>query len=355
MTDLDTQPLRSAPAPTVSPLETGRTFGNDEPVLRRQWHPVARTADVGPEPVRVEVCGVALVIARLDGGVAVLPDVCPHRYAPLSAGTVVDGQLRCPYHGWQFDAAGRCRLIPALGLGATVPPRADIQPPLVLERHDLVFVCLEPDADPPMLEIPEWGAPGIEVVWLPPVTIGCGAAQIIDNFLDFAHFPFVHAGTFGADEDAVIGDYEVERLPQGLRVRYEHVVENVEDPLVATGEHPLLQPRQMEYTYLAPFAARLRILLPLTGVENTIAFWATPTDADRCVAWTALLRNDLDGPDDPRGPAAADYELRVLTEDVWMVEQLPSTRIPLDLPAQAHTRADRITVEMRRLLAALVA
>ena len=37
-----------------------------------------------------------------------------------------------------------------------------------------------------------------------------------------------------------------------------------------------------------------------------------------------------------------------------MLEQLPTTSLALDLPAQAHTRADRITVEMRRLLAALV-
>jgi hypothetical protein len=58
--------------------------------------------------------------------------------------------------------------------------------------------------------------------------------------------------------------------------------------------------------------------------------------------------------DEPAAVAARDYEFRVLTEDVWMLEQLPTTSLPLDLPAQAHTRADRITVEMRRLLAAMI-
>ena len=64
----------------------------------------------------------------------------------------------------------------------------------------------------------------------------------------------------------------------------------------------------------------------------------------------------LTGPTKTRigGRTARDYEFKVLTEDVWMLEQLPSTSLPLDLPAQAHTRADRITVEMRRLLAALL-
>ena len=69
----------------------------------------------------------------------------------------------------------------------------------------------------------------------------------------------------------------------------------------------------------------------------------------------ALLRNDVTSPDEPAAIAARDYEYGVLVEDVWMLERLPTTSLPLDLPAQAHTRADRITVEMRRLLAAMVA
>ena len=32
-----------------------------------------------------------------------------------------------------------------------------------------------------------------------------GGAQLLDNFLDFTHFPFIHAGTFGAGEDALVG------------------------------------------------------------------------------------------------------------------------------------------------------
>ncbi len=111
----------------------------------------------------------------------------------------------------------------------------------------------------------------------------------------------------------------------------------------------------MEYTFTVPFAARLRIELPLTGVENTIAFWAAPTSADASLVFCVLLRNDLDGPDDPKGRAAAAYEMSVLTEDIDLLQKLPTTRLPLDLPVQVHTRADRITVEMRRLLTGLQA
>ena len=224
------------------------------------------------------------------------------------------------------------------------------------EAFDLVFVRLEPPdaADPDdWLDAPEWGAPGIVAVWLPEVDARCGAAQLIDNFLDFGHFPFVHAGTFGADEDAAVGDYDVQRRGASLRVRYEHVIENGEDPGVATGERLLVQPRVMEYAFSAPFAARLRLELPLTGVENTILLWASPTDADHTRIFSVLLRNDITDPTGPEALAATAYEMSVLREDLVLLEQLPTTALPLDLPAQAHTRADRITVELRRILASL--
>jgi len=262
---------------------------------------------------------------------------------------VVDGHLQCPYHGWRFGAEGQCTLIPALGADSPAATRVQLAAPAVQEAFDLVFVALdEPVAQ--LLEVPEWEAPGITAVWLEPQRVRVGAGQFIDNFLDFAHFPFVHAGTFGAGEDEQVGDYEVERRDGGLRVVYDHVVENHEDPLVATGEHPLVQPRCMEYTFQVPFSARLRLTLPTTGVENTIIAWAVPINAEETILQQVLLRNDV--VDDAHARHTADYELSVLAEDVAVLEHLPDRTLELDLPAQVHTRADRITVELRRLLAA---
>jgi hypothetical protein len=242
-----------------------------------------------------------------------------------------------------------------LGTDATLPPKADLVALETREAYGMLFVRLEPDEDDaPMLEVPEWGEPGIVVAWLPVLTTRVGSAQLLDNFLDFSHFPFVHAGTFGSGEDTTIGDYEVERGSTSLRVRHDHVIENAEDPAVVTGERPLVQPRTMEYTFRVPFAGRLRLELPLTGVENTIVLWASPVDAEHSRVFCALLRNDLPGPDAPEALAAVEFELKVLNEDLWMLERLPSTNLPLELPAQAHTRADRITVEMRRLLTAAI-
>ena len=89
--------------------------------------------------------GRAYVLVRLrpGGEVSAFPARCPHRLVPLSAGTVVDGRLSGPYHGWQFDGEGRCVSIPSLGPDGTEPPRADLPVPWAGEKR-LGWVWLAP-------------------------------------------------------------------------------------------------------------------------------------------------------------------------------------------------------------------
>ena len=115
------------------------------------WYPVARSADVGTTPVPVGAGGRAFVVVRLrpGGEVSAFPASCPHRLVPLAAATVVDGRLQCPYHGWTFDAEGRCVHIPSLGPDGTPPPRADLPVPwAVEERHGWVWLAPERTTTP---------------------------------------------------------------------------------------------------------------------------------------------------------------------------------------------------------------
>ncbi len=79
------------------------------------WCAVALSADLEPgmsAGTRIE--GDELVLWRDRSGQAqVWQDRCPHRGMRLSFGFVRGDRLACLYHGWQFDGAGRCRLIPA--------------------------------------------------------------------------------------------------------------------------------------------------------------------------------------------------------------------------------------------------
>jgi nitrite reductase/ring-hydroxylating ferredoxin subunit len=65
-------------------------------------------------PVRVEREGMKLVVIRTQAGIFAYEDVCPHAFWPLSEGTVQDGALECPGHGWEFRVEdGRCVNAPA--------------------------------------------------------------------------------------------------------------------------------------------------------------------------------------------------------------------------------------------------
>ncbi|MCE2525658.1 MAG: Rieske (2Fe-2S) protein, partial [Acidimicrobiia bacterium] len=83
--------------------------------LRHYWHPVAVSSDVTTEPQQVRLLGEPIVLYRDDEGLVALRDKCVHRGAAMSRGCIRDGQLMCPYHGWEYDRTGAVSFIPALG------------------------------------------------------------------------------------------------------------------------------------------------------------------------------------------------------------------------------------------------
>ena len=69
-------------------------------------------------PVRCEVGGRAYVVAELEGELVVYPALCPHQLGPLADGKIIDGSVRCPWHGYTFDLiSGDCLNAGTCGLG----------------------------------------------------------------------------------------------------------------------------------------------------------------------------------------------------------------------------------------------
>ena len=179
------------------------------------------------------------------------------------------------------------------------------------------------------------------------------AGLLADNFLDVAHFPFVHAGTFGADEAAEVPQYAVARDGWSFTMSYEHSFSNREDPGVAAGTRSLVQSRRLAYRLDAPFHLSLRIDFVEAGGTNVIGFFIQPETAETCRLFTTLWRDDLAG-DDRRMAEAVDFEVAVLREDLLIQQSFHELVLPLEPTAEVHTRVDRTTLELRRVLSDLV-
>lgn len=64
--------------------------------VRNQWYAAVWSGNLGDEPVGLRILDKPIVLFRTAGsGVAVLDDLCPHRFVPLRLGKVVDGDRIC--------------------------------------------------------------------------------------------------------------------------------------------------------------------------------------------------------------------------------------------------------------------
>jgi phenylpropionate dioxygenase-like ring-hydroxylating dioxygenase large terminal subunit len=331
---------------------TALDLDNEHPALRACWHPVCRSTDIADGAVvGVRLLGEHWALARIDGRVVALADRCPHRGSPLSAGCVDRSAIRCAYHGFRFAGDGRCVAIPALGEDAPIPPKADARAAHgVEERYGLVWLApQEPLA--PIIDVPEWDDPAFVVAPLPDQTWHAGAAQMVDNFLDLAHFPFTHEGTFGDPDDIEVPPYSVERDGLAFSCDYVHSTKRLADSMGAAGFE--VAPRRSTWWYVAPFAIRLRIDYPADDVVLTILFFHQPVDASTTKLYCFDVRNDIaDGRTTVEQTVA--FQMAVAEEDRTLLERIVSKAVPLDVHAEVHTRADRITLEMRRVLLDLV-
>lgn len=335
---------------------SGRTItavGNCTPGLDRSWFPVALSGEVTEEPISVRLLGQAWVLVRLGSQLFAARDRCPHRLAPLSIGSVVDGTLQCRYHGWRFGADGACVRIPSAPEELAIAPRARAATPFAAAEH-LGMVWIAPSE--PVLglpEMPEWDRPGFDRIETVPRHTRASAAQLMDNFVDVSHFATVHASTFGVPDNTVLEPVEVTVDGWTATTDYRTWYLNHDDPLVATGEHELAQPHDIVKTARAPFSVYMRLGFPLTDQVISILYAMQPETETSTRIFKVMARNDFGG-NAAKIAEMLDFEDRVLDEDLAVLESFPGNEVQLDPKVEVHTRADRLSLAYRRLLDRLV-
>lgn len=162
------------------------------------WYVVSTSAELRPGVVlQREILGEWLAVFRgADGSPTAVQDRCMHRAGRLSKGSVVDGCLRCPYHGWTYDTDGTLVGVPAEGEAFRQLERRRVRTYEVTEQDDYVYVRL---ATPPRelspFAMPCYGKPGYRSVRLLN-RFDNTVTNCVENFIDIPHTVFVHPGIF---------------------------------------------------------------------------------------------------------------------------------------------------------------
>jgi|GEM_PF-665365 len=317
---------------------------SQQPVLRRFWYAVCFATDITTEPLERTVLGTRLVLWRPEpaGPVSAALDRCAHRDAPLSRGWVAGCHLVCPYHGWEWDAQGRTQRIPQFP-DAPLPTRSGLTMVRSAERHGLVWVCLDDDPVAGIPPVAEYGQAGWRIVPEYQWDFDTTAMHLLENNFDPGHVAFVHRGTFGSPDRAELTDTVVERTPFGLRARGVVPVESRPGEVGATV-------RTTTSELYTPFFGHLKIVYP-DGLEHVMIKAITPVDDERCTLLQLVLRTDAEA-DRPAADILA-FDMIVEREDRDLLDLLP-TPFPLAPRLNAHARADRNSLAIRRLWTDLV-
>jgi 5,5'-dehydrodivanillate O-demethylase len=165
-------------------------------LLRRYWMPIAGASEfdsISIKPMRL--FGEDLVLYRdLGGTFGLLDRHCPHRRADLSYGFVEQTGIRCNYHGWRMDEAGRCVEQPfddVVNPNARAKNRCTTPAYPVKELGGLLWAYMGPR---PVPELPVWEpftwANGFTEIVISDVP--CNWFQCQENSCDPVHFEWMH-------------------------------------------------------------------------------------------------------------------------------------------------------------------
>jgi len=312
-------------------------------MLINNWYVLALSEEIGTEPVGVHALGQDFVLFRDEGkNVHCLSDTCVHKGGSLCRGTVVDGTVQCPYHGWRYDGAGQCVEIPSLGPDQKIPKRARVDAYPTDERWGWIWVFLGdlPEHERPPLPdfFPEYEAQDGD--WRfnrGKARFECNWVRAIENGVDRTHAVWVHTD-FGNPERKIPAPYEV--IDEGHRL----YCIGAGKPLNKRGAWREAIPderteRETEVQIYVP-APSIRIQMHMQPPKSMIIVTAYTPINDNLTQLTFIqARNFLS--DESYDEDALKRVYLVIGEDAAVLDHLKPARVPPTLADELLLESDK--------------
>ena len=265
-------------------------------LLRQYWQPAALLEELNEKRpvVPVRLLGEDLVLFRDEQGrYGLLERACPHRGADLCFGRLESGGLRCPFHGWLFDATGQCLEQPGEPPGSRAYQYLKHRGYPCEERNGVIFAFLGEGTPPPFPAFDCFTAPAQQTFafkgfW------DCNWLQALEVGIDPIHPSFLHRFLSDESTDAAYGRqfrsasaHSEMPLTQILR-EYPRPTIRIEDTdygfrLVTTRDLS----DSMSHYRITNLVFPEAIVIPMSA-EMTITQWHVPIDDTRCY-WYSIF------------------------------------------------------------------
>ena len=233
------------------------------------------------------------------------------------------------------------RSIAELSAGDLVDPVAVIDPLPIKPEYGFLWTCLGTPPDD-LFPMPEYHDPARRNMNAGTITVATSAPRAVENFLDLAHFPYVHEGALGMLPHTEVVDYEVE-------VRDDEVHATKCDFLVPQIGVNFEGPAMARYRYRVPHPFCVMLYydsLPDPSREDICAIWVQPMTAELVRAHNYMGVIDDTSSDNE----IKRYQLHIFGQDKPILENQHPKLLPLDPRAETPIRADKSAITYRRWL-----
>lgn len=172
-----------------------------------QWYVVGRSNNfLQNRPYPVQIWNTKYVVWKnRTGEFTALDDACTHKGASLSAGKICNGNVVCPYHGYEFDENGTLTKVP--GICFRPSPVYNVNRYNVVEKNGWVYLNTMSAGEQALLREANASFNSTDNIYTEPeIEKGCSVVHLdmdyncysrvlSENSLDIMHIAFVH--TFG--------------------------------------------------------------------------------------------------------------------------------------------------------------
>ncbi len=210
-------------------------------------------------------------------------------------------------------------------------------------RYDHVWTTLG-DTPRPLFDITEADEPDRRFVPCGAVRVRCSPLRAVENFLDIAHFPFVHTDILGAEPHTEVAPYKVEIRDDVDEVWATQI--GFYQPQAAKSATEAIT-TQYEYRVPAPTSAVLyKTCPPRPEAWDVIAIFVQPVSPEECIVWPWMALID----ETSHFADLVQFQQEIFLQDRSILENQLPVRLPLDPRMEIPTRSDMTSVAYRRWL-----